>query len=59
MSGASRFSTPPEGYGPFTKEELVGEAVAPFRRSVVIANKYGLKIENGALKGLDGRPRAY
>jgi hypothetical protein len=34
-------------YGPFTNEELVGEAVAPFRRQVVIATKFGFKIENG------------
>src|SRR5437870_13159630 len=33
-----------EVYGPFTNEELVGEAVAPFRGQVVIATKFGIKI---------------
>src|SRR4249919_2827437 len=45
-----------EVYGPFTNEELVGEALAPFRRDVVIATKFGFKIENGKTAGLDSRP---
>ena len=46
-----------EVYGAFTNEELVGEALAPFRASVVIATKFGFKIdENGKQAGLDSRP---
>jgi hypothetical protein len=43
-------------YGPFTNEELVGEALAPFRKNVVIATKFGFHIENGKQAGLDSRP---
>jgi aryl-alcohol dehydrogenase-like predicted oxidoreductase len=46
-----------EAYGPFTNEELVGEALAPFRNHVVIATKFGFKF--GAKEeqnGLDSRP---
>ena len=45
-----------EGYGPFTNEELVGKALEPFRDQVVIATKFGFKLENGAVTGTDGRP---
>ena len=45
-----------EAYGPFTNEELVGEALAPFREQVVIATKFGFKFENGGIVGLDSRP---
>ena len=45
-----------EIYGPFTNEELVGEALAPFRKNVVIATKFGFRIENGKQAGLDSRP---
>jgi pyridoxine 4-dehydrogenase len=45
-----------EVYGPFTNEELVGEALAPFRKDVKIATKFGFKIENGRNMGLDSRP---
>jgi aryl-alcohol dehydrogenase-like predicted oxidoreductase len=45
-----------EVYGPFTNEELVGEALAPFRDDVMIATKFGFKIENGKQAGLDSRP---
>ncbi len=48
-----------EVYGPFTNEELVGEALAPFRRRVVIATKFGFKPDpNGGPRwtGLDSRP---
>jgi len=52
--GVTLFDTA-EAYGPFTNEELVGEAVAPFRDQVVIATKFGFK--NGdATAGLDSRP---
>jgi aryl-alcohol dehydrogenase-like predicted oxidoreductase len=48
-----------EVYGPYINEELVGEALAPFRRQVVIATKFGWKIDPKAergLAGLDSRP---
>jgi aryl-alcohol dehydrogenase-like predicted oxidoreductase len=46
-----------EVYGPFTNEELVGEALAPFRRNVAIATKFGFKIDaSGKSVGLDSRP---
>src|SRR5690349_6289612 len=41
--GVTFFDTA-EVYGPFTNEELVGEALAPFRKQVVIATKFGFKI---------------
>ena len=53
--GVTFFDTA-EAYGPFTNEELVGEALAPFRRQVVIATKFGFKFESGAQRGLDSRP---
>src|SRR6202023_2554267 len=47
-----------EVYGPYTNEELVGEALAPFRQQVVIATKFGFKIDanTGKQAGLDSRP---
>jgi aryl-alcohol dehydrogenase-like predicted oxidoreductase len=45
-----------EGYGPFTNEKLVGEALAPFRKNVIIATKFGFKIVDGATVGTDSRP---
>lgn len=52
--GVTFFDTA-EAYGPFVNEELVGEAVAPFRDQVVIATKFGF--ENGEpMKGVDSRP---
>jgi len=46
-----------EGYGPFTNEELVGEALAPFRGQVVLATKFGFKFgPKGEQIGLDSRP---
>jgi len=44
-----------EAYGPFTNEELLGEAVAPFRDKVVLATKFGFKGGNSTA-GLDSRP---
>ena len=53
-SGVIFFDTA-EAYGPFTNEELVGEALAPIRDQVVIATKFGFK--NGApATGMDSRP---
>ncbi len=54
--GVTFFDTA-EVYGPFTNEELVGEALAPFRKDVKIATKFGFKIENGKQAGLDSRPQ--
>jgi aryl-alcohol dehydrogenase-like predicted oxidoreductase len=46
-----------EAYGPFTNEELVGEALAPFRDQVVIATKFGFKLSpEGKQIGVDSRP---
>jgi len=55
--GVTFFDTA-EIYGPFTNEELVGEAVAPFRDEVVIATKFGFRIDpqTGQMAGLDSRP---
>jgi aryl-alcohol dehydrogenase-like predicted oxidoreductase len=52
--GVTFFDTA-EAYGPFVNEEIVGEAVAPFRKDVVIANKFGFKDAIPA-NGLDSRP---
>jgi aryl-alcohol dehydrogenase-like predicted oxidoreductase len=55
--GVTFFDTA-EVYGAFTNEELVGEALAPFRDQVVIATKFGFKIDpnTGKQAGLDSRP---
>src|ERR1700729_684391 len=55
--GVTFFDTP-EVYGPFTNEDLVGEALAPFRQQVVIATKFGFKLDptTGKQAGLDSRP---
>ena len=54
--GVTFFDTA-EMYGPFTNEELVGEALASFREQVVIATKFGFKISpKGEQIGLDSRP---
>jgi aryl-alcohol dehydrogenase-like predicted oxidoreductase len=56
--GVTFFDTA-EAYGPFTNEELVGEALAPFRGQVVIATKFGFKLDatsERGLGGLDSRP---
>jgi aryl-alcohol dehydrogenase-like predicted oxidoreductase len=55
--GVTFFDTA-EVYGPFTNEELVGEALEPFRGQVVIATKFGWKIDPSTRKavGLDSRP---
>src|SRR5216683_2246872 len=54
--GVTFFDTA-EAYGPFTNEELVGEALAPFRRQVVLATKFGFKFgPKGEQIGLNSRP---
>src|SRR5579871_3256697 len=56
--GVTFFDTA-EVYGPFTNEELVGEALAPFRKQVAIATKFGFKLHPDGRPGwvaLDSRP---
>ena len=56
--GVTFFDTA-EAYGPFTNEELVGEALAPFRGQVAVATKFGFKIDPAverSLGGVDSRP---
>src|SRR5690606_25234242 len=55
--GVTFFDTA-EVYGPYTNEDLVGEALAPFRKYLVIATKFGFKIDpaTGKMAGLDSRP---
>src|SRR5271165_6896792 len=54
--GVTFFDTA-EVYGPFTNEDLVGEALAPLREKVVIATKFGFKFgPNGEPMGVDSRP---
>ena len=56
--GVTFFDTA-EAYGPFANEELVGEALAPFRSNVVIATKFGFRFDGqtGKVAGLDSRPQ--
>jgi len=54
-SGVTFFDTA-QVYGPFTNEELVGEALSPVRERVVIATKFGFDLETGQTGGLDSRP---
>jgi aryl-alcohol dehydrogenase-like predicted oxidoreductase len=54
--GVTFFDTA-EAYGPFTNEELVGEALSPFREQVVIATKFGFEFDSdGQQRGLNSRP---
>lgn len=55
--GVTFFDTA-EVYGPFTNEELVGEALAPFSGEVAIATKFGFRLDpaTGKMTGLDSRP---
>jgi len=54
--GVTLFDTA-EAYGPFTNEEIVGEALAPFRGRVVIATKFGFDFDDdGKTRGLSSRP---
>src|SRR6266478_1402914 len=54
--GVTLFDTA-EAYGPFTNEELVGEALSPFRDRVIIATKFGFKFDSGGRQvGVDSRP---
>ena len=53
--GVTLFDTA-EVYGPYLNEELVGEALAPMRKKVIITTKFGFNIQNGQMAGLNGRP---
>ena len=53
--GVTFFDTA-EAYGPYKNEELLGEAVAPFRDKIVIATKFGFAFENGAINGTNSKP---
>ena len=54
--GVTFFDTA-EVYGPFENEKLVGKALKPFRERVTIATKFGFRIEDGQMKGVDSRPQ--
>ena len=54
-AGVTFFDTA-EAYGPYTNEELVGEALRPLRDHVVIATKFGFALADGRQAGLDSRP---
>jgi aryl-alcohol dehydrogenase-like predicted oxidoreductase len=54
--GVTLFDTA-EVYGPFTNEQIVGEALKPIRDRVVIATKFGFKIEDGKMAGLNSEPK--
>jgi aryl-alcohol dehydrogenase-like predicted oxidoreductase len=56
VDGGVTFFDTAEVYGPFTNEELVGEALRPIRDQVVIATKFGFRFEGGKQAGLDSRP---
>jgi aryl-alcohol dehydrogenase-like predicted oxidoreductase len=45
-----------EVYGPFSNEELVGEALAPIRKDILICSKFGFNIQNGKMAGLNSKP---
>jgi aryl-alcohol dehydrogenase-like predicted oxidoreductase len=50
------FFDPAEVYGPFINEELVGEALEPFKGEVIIGTKFGFKLDEPGVHGLDSRP---
>jgi len=54
-NGVNFFDTA-EMYGPYTNEELLGEALAPIRNEVVIATKFGFNIVDGKMTGVNSRP---
>ncbi|WP_339879106.1 aldo/keto reductase [uncultured Algoriphagus sp.] len=54
-SGVLLFDTA-EVYGAYTNEDLVGEALQPLRKEILISTKFGFNIENGTMAGLNSRP---
>lgn len=53
--GVNFFDTA-EAYGPWTNEQLLGEAIKPFRKKIILCSKFGFNIQNGQLAGLNSRP---
>lgn len=53
--GVNLFDTA-EAYGPWRNEELVGEAIEPFRKKILLCSKFGFNIQDGRLAGLNSRP---
>lgn len=53
--GVNFFDTA-EAYGPFVNEELVGEAIKPFRKDIILCSKFGFNIQNGKLSGFNSKP---
>ncbi len=53
--GVTLFDTA-EVYGPYVNEELVGEALAPVRKKILICSKFGFNIQNGQMAGLNSKP---
>ena len=53
--GVNLFDTA-EAYGPYLNEELVGEALLPIRKDILICSKFGFNIQNGQLAGLNSKP---
>jgi aryl-alcohol dehydrogenase-like predicted oxidoreductase len=56
MGQGINFFDTAEVYGPYNNEELVGEALAPFRNEAVIATKFGFDIQDGKMVGVNSRP---
>src|SRR5215211_7032283 len=56
VDGGVTFFDTAEVYGPYTNEDLVGEALEPVRDQVAIATKFGFHIEQGKMAGLNSRP---
>jgi aryl-alcohol dehydrogenase-like predicted oxidoreductase len=53
--GVNFFDTA-EAYGPWRNEELVGEAIKPFRNKIILCSKFGFNIKDGQLSGLNSKP---
>lgn len=53
--GVNFFDTA-EAYGPLKNEVLVGEAIAPFRKNIILCTKFGFNIQNDKLSGLNSKP---
>jgi aryl-alcohol dehydrogenase-like predicted oxidoreductase len=56
VDGGVTFFDTAEVYGPYTNEDVVGEALEPVRDHVAIATKFGFNIEHGKMAGLNSRP---
>ena len=56
FDGGVTFFDTAEVYGPYTNEDVVGEALEPMRDRVVLATKFGFRIQDGRQTGLDSRP---